>query len=270
MPSGLVVPGNHSVKLGDWAQDYCGEVRVVYGHTPVAEVRWTNSTININTGCVFGGRLTALRHPECGIVVVETFEPYPETAQSLHAALSWCSRSKATLSIRACRRRPWLCSRESSSSPGFCTPIRGRERWRKWSRFLVSQSSSAHRAPRIVRGSAAHGAHPLQPPTLMKQNTKYYAVRAGYTPGIYDNWSDCQKQTSGYSGAEFKSFQAIEPALEYLHESTKGAVTLYALVEDKLQCVPLGKTDLQNATKRKALRTLGLNVDVRALDRYEA
>jgi protein phosphatase len=44
-----------------WAQDYRGKAMVVYGHTPVPEPEWLNCTINIDTGCVFGGRLTALR-----------------------------------------------------------------------------------------------------------------------------------------------------------------------------------------------------------------
>ena len=37
---------------------------VVYGHTPVPEPEWLNRTIYIDTGCVFGGKLTALRYPE--------------------------------------------------------------------------------------------------------------------------------------------------------------------------------------------------------------
>ena len=38
-----------------WAADYRGRATVVYGHTPVAEPAWVNNTINIDTGCVFGG-----------------------------------------------------------------------------------------------------------------------------------------------------------------------------------------------------------------------
>ena len=46
-----------------WAADYRGEASVVYGHTPVPEPEWLNRTINVDTGCVFGGKLTALRWP---------------------------------------------------------------------------------------------------------------------------------------------------------------------------------------------------------------
>ena len=54
----------------DWAAEYRGEATVVYGHTPVPEPEWLNQTINIDTGCVFGGRLTALRYPERELVSV--------------------------------------------------------------------------------------------------------------------------------------------------------------------------------------------------------
>ena len=37
---------------------------VVYGHTPVVRAEWINNTICLDTGCVFGGALTALRYPE--------------------------------------------------------------------------------------------------------------------------------------------------------------------------------------------------------------
>jgi protein phosphatase len=54
----------------DWASEYRGAAMVVYGHTPVVVPQWTNRTICIDTGCVFGGRLTALRYPERELVHV--------------------------------------------------------------------------------------------------------------------------------------------------------------------------------------------------------
>jgi protein phosphatase len=54
----------------DWAAEYRGQASVVHGHTPVPEPQWLNQTINIDTGCVFGGRLTALRYPEKELVSV--------------------------------------------------------------------------------------------------------------------------------------------------------------------------------------------------------
>ena len=54
----------------DWAAEYAGEAFVVYGHTPVVEPVWRNRTIDIDTGCVFGGQLTAVRYPELEVVSV--------------------------------------------------------------------------------------------------------------------------------------------------------------------------------------------------------
>ena len=48
----------------NWAASYRGSAAVVYGHTPVVEPVWLNGTIDIDTGGVFGGSLTALRWPE--------------------------------------------------------------------------------------------------------------------------------------------------------------------------------------------------------------
>jgi protein phosphatase len=53
-----------------WAEEYRGPAMVVYGHTPVLEPQWLNRTICIDTGCVFGGSLTALRYPERELVSV--------------------------------------------------------------------------------------------------------------------------------------------------------------------------------------------------------
>jgi protein phosphatase len=64
-----------------WAADYRGAATVVYGHTPVAEPEWLNNTINIDTGCVFGGSLTALRWPERELVSVPAERTYYEPAK---------------------------------------------------------------------------------------------------------------------------------------------------------------------------------------------
>jgi protein phosphatase len=60
----------------DWAAHYQGRAIVVYGHTPVHEPTWVNRTINIDTGCVFGGRLTALRYPELVLTSVLARQTY--------------------------------------------------------------------------------------------------------------------------------------------------------------------------------------------------
>ena len=67
----------------NWAADYRGKAMVVYGHTPVTEAQWLNRTIDIDTGCVFGGKLTALRYPEKELVSVPAHRTYYEPAKPL-------------------------------------------------------------------------------------------------------------------------------------------------------------------------------------------
>jgi protein phosphatase len=67
----------------DWASDYRGEAMVVYGHTPVPQAEWLNNTIDIDTGCVFGGKLTALRYPENELVSVCAAKVYCEPLKPL-------------------------------------------------------------------------------------------------------------------------------------------------------------------------------------------
>lgn len=67
----------------NWAAEYRGRATVVYGHTPVPEPEWLNNTICIDTGCVFGGRLTALRYPEKELVSVPALAKYYEPARPL-------------------------------------------------------------------------------------------------------------------------------------------------------------------------------------------
>lgn len=60
----------------DWAADYCGRATVIYGHTPFAEVQKCGNAINLDTGCVFGGKLTAFRYPEGEFVAVTAAKMY--------------------------------------------------------------------------------------------------------------------------------------------------------------------------------------------------
>ncbi|MYV66511.1 AAA family ATPase, partial [Streptomyces sp. SID2131] len=53
-----------------WAEEYRGRATVVYGHTPVPNTSWINNTLCLDTGAVFGGRMTALRWPERELVDV--------------------------------------------------------------------------------------------------------------------------------------------------------------------------------------------------------
>lgn len=72
----------------NWAADYRGRASVVYGHTPVLDSEWLNNTICIDTGCVFGGKLTALRYPERELVAVPARRMYYEPSRPLAPAIT--------------------------------------------------------------------------------------------------------------------------------------------------------------------------------------
>ncbi len=64
-----------------WAQEYRGRALVLYGHTPVPDTEWLNNTLCLDTGCVFGGRLTALNYPERSVVSVPATRVYHPPAK---------------------------------------------------------------------------------------------------------------------------------------------------------------------------------------------
>ncbi|MDQ0162456.1 bis(5'-nucleosyl)-tetraphosphatase PrpE [Aeribacillus alveayuensis] len=69
----------------DWAKEYKGKAFIVYGHTPVKKPRFIHNTVNIDTGCVFGNCLTALRYPEKETISVPSTMPYvPEKFRAFH------------------------------------------------------------------------------------------------------------------------------------------------------------------------------------------
>lgn len=69
----------------NWSSEYRGKALVVYGHTPVVEPQWLNHTVCIDTGCVYGGKLTALRYPEQETVSVPAARVYCEPVRPLGA-----------------------------------------------------------------------------------------------------------------------------------------------------------------------------------------
>jgi protein phosphatase len=74
----------YPIRLQDWARSYSGEhTTVVRGHSVVAEVETIVSqsgtrVFNVDTGCSFGGYLSALRYPELEVVQVKARKVYYE------------------------------------------------------------------------------------------------------------------------------------------------------------------------------------------------
>jgi protein phosphatase len=69
-----------------WADEYRGSAVVLYGHTPVPAAEWVNNTMCLDTGCVFGGRLTAFQYPEREVVSVPAALVYYESAKPFQVA----------------------------------------------------------------------------------------------------------------------------------------------------------------------------------------
>lgn len=69
----------------NWAADYRGSAVVLHGHTPVLEARWVNNVLCLDTGCAFGGKLSALRYPERELVQVDAFARYADPIRPLAA-----------------------------------------------------------------------------------------------------------------------------------------------------------------------------------------
>src|SRR5208282_2006845 len=84
-----------------WAQECRGQAVVLYGHTPVPAAEWLNNTLCLDTGCVFGGRLTALNYPERTTVSVPAARVYHPPAKPFPAVAVPPEASSATV-----RREP--------------------------------------------------------------------------------------------------------------------------------------------------------------------
>jgi protein phosphatase len=95
----------------DWAANYRGSTTIVYGHTPLLRADWVNNTICIDTGCVFGGKLTALRWPEKELVEVPAertwFEPIRPLGATTNSASAQADADQV-LDIKDVSGRRWI------------------------------------------------------------------------------------------------------------------------------------------------------------------
>jgi len=95
----------------DWAASHRGSTTIVYGHTPVVRADWVNNTLCIDTGCVFGGKLTALRWPEKELVHVPAertwFEPIRPLAGAFDSVSSLADADQV-LDIKDVSGRRWI------------------------------------------------------------------------------------------------------------------------------------------------------------------
>lgn len=82
-----------------WARDYRGSAMVLYGHTPTLEPEWVNNTMCLDTGAVFGGKLTALRYPEREVVSVKAHRVWYEPTKPLDASRPLGGREPAVLEL---------------------------------------------------------------------------------------------------------------------------------------------------------------------------
>ncbi|MEX0152601.1 polynucleotide kinase-phosphatase [Microbacterium sp. LMI1-1-1.1] len=82
-----------------WAEDYRGSATVLYGHVPTLEAEWVNNTMCLDTGCVFGGKLSALRYPERQVVDVPAERVWYEPAAPLDRGAGATVRHPGVLRI---------------------------------------------------------------------------------------------------------------------------------------------------------------------------
>ena len=139
-----------------WAQDYRGTTTVVYGHTPVPEAEWLNNTLNLDTGCVFGGKLTALRWPEREMVQVPARADLCGAGEARFCRADGRTRTRRRMSpcsgstTNCCGRR--MCW----ASGSYDAPDAERDRSRRERRRRAGGDEPVRRRTALAALSAAH------------------------------------------------------------------------------------------------------------------
>ncbi|MEN3357229.1 MAG: hypothetical protein V7637_1211 [Mycobacteriales bacterium] len=109
-----------------WAADYRGRAMVLYGHTPVPQPEWLNNTLCLDTGCVFGGRLTAMRYPERALVSVPAAKVWYEPQRPLVPPAGAGTSASAGAGVAGRREPDLLDIQDVIGDRGVETAERGR------------------------------------------------------------------------------------------------------------------------------------------------
>lgn len=140
-----------------WAREYRGRAAVVYGHTPVPEAEWLNGTLCLDTGCVFGGKLTALRWPEKVLVEVPAERTYYEPHRPLPTV--GAAREAVALDINDVRGRRYVETR--LGPPVAVRPENAAAALEVMARFTVDPRWLVYLPPTMSPPRAAPAGEPL-------------------------------------------------------------------------------------------------------------
>ena len=155
-----------------WAEDYRGRAMVVYGHTPVPEPEWVNNTICLDTGCVFGGRLTALRYPERELVAVPAEQVWYEPVAAAGGRGARRPRRPAARPRRRARApassRPGTAAGSPSAEENAAAALEVMSRFAVDPRWLLVPAADHGAVARPPRSTATWSTRPRRSPTTAR------------------------------------------------------------------------------------------------------
>ncbi len=179
----------------DWAANYRGDTAVVYGHTPVPQAQWVNNTLCVDTGCVFGGKLTALRWPE-------------KTLVEMPALQVWCAPLRPLVPVAAERSSQAtaddVLDREDVSGRRWIdTELRGR--------VVVAEENAAAALEAMSRFAVAPQWLAYLPPTMSPSETS-----------AVDGWLERPEEAF----AHFRERGVAEVVCEEKHMGSRAVIAL--------------------------------------------
>ncbi|KAM0251329.1 hypothetical protein ACHAQJ_008224 [Trichoderma viride] len=145
-----------------------------------------------------------LRPQPCANNIANGISAVPRTAAT-HRRFCFVVRQAATRPQSQSTAAPSLAREYYELAPGSSVPT--------FSGFLTYTTTSETMGSNNKRQASTSAAAPsLSKKRKVDNVQKYYAVQAGFVPGVYLTYSECQAQTAGFKGAVFKSFLSKEDA----------------------------------------------------------